>query len=162
MLFSIILPTYNRATLLPATIDSILAQRFPDFELIIVDDGSTDGTETMISSKYGTSAQLRYIKRSNTERGAARNYGTSIANGEYVIFFDSDDIMYPNQLEEAKKFIDHNKEAGAFHLNYEIKDSQGNFQRTGPFRNSSVSKELIAGNFLSCDGVVLKKELAKQ
>lgn len=96
--FSIVIPVYNRATLLPLTIDTVLNQTFTDFEIIIIDDGSTDDTKHVIADKYGKNEKVKYFYQTNRERGAARNYGFKKTNGQFVLFFDSDDIMYPNHL----------------------------------------------------------------
>jgi GalNAc5-diNAcBac-PP-undecaprenol beta-1,3-glucosyltransferase len=103
--FSIIIPTYNRAHLITETIDSVLAQTCPNFEIIIVDDGSTDNTEQVIRNKYGSSGKLEYFKKKNEERGAARNFGLKHAKGNYALFFDSDDFMHYNHLETLDKKI---------------------------------------------------------
>jgi glycosyltransferase involved in cell wall biosynthesis len=95
--FSIVIPTYNRALLVEQSIRSVLAQSFDDFEIVIVDDGSTDNTEPVVSSL--TSTKVLYFKKTNEERGAARNFGIGKASGKYVVFLDSDDLMKKNHLE---------------------------------------------------------------
>ena len=80
MFISVIIPTYNRAHLIAGTLDSILAQKYQDFEIIIVDDGSTDDTEMVVASYL--SDNVSYYKKENGERGAARNFGASKAKGD--------------------------------------------------------------------------------
>src|SRR5882672_6620269 len=94
--FSIVMPTYNRAHMVGKTIASILRNDFTDFEVLVVDDGSEDDTEALIAKL--TDPRIHYYKKENGERGAARNYGAIRANGRYINFFDSDDVMYPNHL----------------------------------------------------------------
>jgi glycosyltransferase involved in cell wall biosynthesis len=89
--FSIIIPTYNRADLIRETLDSVFAQDFTDFEVIVVDDGSTDNTAEIIGS-YG--ARIRTFRQANSGPGAARNLGVSAARGRYVAFLDSDDLWF--------------------------------------------------------------------
>ena len=96
ILFSIIIPTYNRASLIKETINSVLLQDYPNFEIIIVDDGSTDDTENIVKSIEDS--RINYHKKTNAERGAARNFGIKLAKGEYITFLDSDDILYVNHL----------------------------------------------------------------
>ena len=72
--FSVVVPTYNRSHLVGKTIDTILSQDYPSFELIVVDDGSTDNTEEVLK-KYSGDNRFRYYKKENGERGAARNFG---------------------------------------------------------------------------------------
>jgi glycosyltransferase involved in cell wall biosynthesis len=91
MLFSVIIPTYNRPQLLRAALESVFAQTFTDYEVIAVDDGSTDETEQVLRS-YGQ--QLRFFRQENSGPGAARNLGMTQARGDYVAFLDSDDIWF--------------------------------------------------------------------
>src|SRR5690606_14562073 len=116
--FSIITPTYNRATFLKETIDTILQQTFEDYELIVVDDGSTDDTEQIAATL--TSDKVKYYKKQNGERGAARNYGAAKATGKYLIFFDSDDVMYPDHLSVLFDFIRKNEQPEVVYNPYEI------------------------------------------
>ena len=95
---SIIIPTYNRACLLPEAVNSALDQTFQDFELIIVDDGSTDGTEEQVKSFQDH--RIRYFRhQTNIGASAARNTGIRKAKGEYLAFLDSDDLWMPQKLE---------------------------------------------------------------
>ena len=94
--FSIIIPTYNRALLIKKAIESVLQQNFYDWELIIVDDGSTDNTRGIVES-YSNN-RIRYIYQQNAERSEARNNGIKNAQGEYICFLDSDDYFLPNRL----------------------------------------------------------------
>ncbi|MFW5852023.1 MAG: glycosyltransferase family 2 protein [Bacteroidota bacterium] len=103
MLFSIIIPTYNRAHILPRTIASVLAQTYADWECIIVDDGSTDETKNLIDL-YADS-RIRYVYQENAERSAARNNGIRHAQGEYICFLDSDDEYLPEHLEVLQREI---------------------------------------------------------
>jgi hypothetical protein len=94
--FSIIIPTYNRADFIAATLRSVLVQEFPYFEVLVVDDGSKDNTAEVVGGF--DDARLQYLPKQNAERGAARNYGLARAVGEYAIFLDSDDLFHPNHL----------------------------------------------------------------
>jgi glycosyltransferase involved in cell wall biosynthesis len=95
--FSIIIPTYNRAHIIKRPIDSILAQTFKDWELIIVDDGSTDDTKEIIESYKDP--RIRYVWQENQERSASRNHGIELAKGEWICFQDSDDEYLPEHLQ---------------------------------------------------------------
>ncbi len=95
--FSIIIPTYNRASVLSRALDSVLNQSYKDFEIIVVDDGSTDNTEQVIRTY--TNAEVIYSRQVNKGVSAARNFGTSKTSGNYLIFIDSDDYLAPNALE---------------------------------------------------------------
>ena len=96
---SIIIPVYNVEAYLADCLDSILAQTFESFEVILVDDGSTDGSPA-IAQKYADahSEQIRYYRKENDGPGLARNFGVSKAKGDYLMFVDSDDIVDPEML----------------------------------------------------------------
>jgi glycosyltransferase involved in cell wall biosynthesis len=100
---SVIIPTFNRATQLQRAIESVLAQSFTDFEVLIVDDGSKDNTEQMV--KQFTDNRIRYFYKHNEERSIARNYGIKMATGNYVVFLDSDDLYLKEHLQTGFKLI---------------------------------------------------------
>jgi len=99
---TVVIPTYNRATFLKDAIDSVLAQTFLDFELIVVDDGSTDDTPKLLSS-YNN--KVRVITQTNQGPSAARNRGIEAAKGKWIAFLDSDDVWKPDKLKKQVRFI---------------------------------------------------------
>lgn len=99
--FSIVIPTYNRAPELDRAIRSVLAQTFESYELIVVDDGSSDGTAAMIRDRFGD--QVVLIEAPNRGAGAARNAGIERATGDYIAFLDSDDEALASWLEELSQ-----------------------------------------------------------
>jgi len=102
---SVILPTYNRAHLIGRSIQSVLDQTYRDFEIIVVDDGSTDNTEEVINSFIDT--RIRYVRhQQNKGAGAARNTGIKLVKGKYIAFQDSDDEWLPTKLEIQMKAFD--------------------------------------------------------
>ena len=100
--FSVIIASYNREKYIRQTIYSVLSQTFKDYEIIIVNDGSTDRTKDILQS-YGT--QIKNINQENQGSEAAFRMGASLANGEYLAFLDSDDLFLPNTLETYDKII---------------------------------------------------------
>lgn len=96
MLFSVIIPTFNRCDLLRRTLASVNGQCFKDYEVIVVDDGSADGTLEMLKAEY---PQVRVLTQANAGPGAARNLGVRAAQGKYTAFLDSDDLWFPWTLE---------------------------------------------------------------
>lgn len=94
-LVSVVIPTYNRASYLGDAIDSVLQQTYANYEVIVVDDGSTDGTDNLIQT-YGQ--RVRYIREKNQGVSVARNEGVRISGGDYIAFLDSDDIWMPDKL----------------------------------------------------------------
>jgi glycosyltransferase involved in cell wall biosynthesis len=121
-LVSIIIPTYNRGYILETTIDSVLSQEYPDFEILIVDDGSTDSTEEIVRSKKD--ARISYIKHDrNKGISSSRNTGLRKARGEYMAFLDSDDLWYPQKLvKQIEVFIKYPKADFVFTNGYYKKE----------------------------------------
>lgn len=158
--FSIVIPTFNRANRLQACLDSILQQTFSDFEIIVVDDGSTDDTQQVVENTGDS--RITYHYKKNEERAIARNTGIDLAKGEYVTFLDSDDLMYPHHLAEAKRLIEVGNPSTWLHLNYEIKDDLGNVLRKGVNRTGDLGASLVTGNHLSCIGVFVRRDVIKE
>jgi glycosyltransferase involved in cell wall biosynthesis len=97
--FSVVIPVYNRTTILLKTLASILKQSYRDFEIIVVDDGSTEDVEANLSEVIKKNPEVKLIRQENKERGAARNTGLRNASGNYIVFFDSDDLMHEDHLQ---------------------------------------------------------------
>lgn len=100
-LVSIIIPTLNRANLIVETLDSVLAQTYGNWECIVVDDGSTDETEEVLAEYIIKDKRIQYHQRPTIHKpggNGARNYGFNLSKGEYIQWFDSDDIMFPDYL----------------------------------------------------------------
>ena len=111
---SVVIATYNRARYLPETIDSVLRQRFRDFELIVVDDGSKDDTRRVLEA-YGE--EIRSIYQENRGPSAARNVGIRAARGRWISIQDSDDLCAPNHLECLFGFVERNPNCGMVFAN---------------------------------------------
>jgi glycosyltransferase involved in cell wall biosynthesis len=107
-LISVIIPTYNRARLLKETIDSVLKQNFQNFELIVVDDGSTDNTGEILSDYKD---HIQVLAQKNKGVSAARNLGISKAKGEFIAFLDSDDLWLPEKLTAQVDFFQSHPDA---------------------------------------------------
>ena len=102
--FSIIVPMYNVERYIKICVDSILAQTFQDFELIIVDDCSTDNSYKICTELYGGNKKVRLLRHEkNLGQGIARNFGLKKATGKYIWFIDSDDAIVPHSLEKLHK-----------------------------------------------------------
>ncbi len=100
---SVVIPTFNRAGQVLAALKSVLAQTYREFEVIVVDDGSTDQTESvlqpLINARNGEENRVRYIFQQNQGQSSARNKGVNAAQGEWIAFLDSDDVWFPEKLE---------------------------------------------------------------
>lgn len=156
--FSVVIPTYNRAHLIVKTIESVLAQEDADFEVVVVDDGSRDNTEEVVRGIRD--ARVAYYRKENGERGAARNYGAARARGQYVNFLDSDDLLYPNHLAVARRFITETSEPEIFHLGFEMRETTGKLLYRVDSLRGNLNDQLPRGNLLSCNGVFLRRDVA--
>lgn len=112
--FSVIVPTYNRRNLIAVAMRSVLMQTFQSWELIIVDDGSTDDTEQVVSNFVDS--RIKYIKKNHAERSAARNYGIENSVGRYVCFLDSDDYYLDFHLQTFRDRIQREQYAEALYF----------------------------------------------
>jgi glycosyltransferase involved in cell wall biosynthesis len=129
---SVVIPTYNRAEQLITAINSILAQTYRKFEIIVVDDGSTDRTAETIENMIANASQgpciprLRYLYQSNQGQSAARNRGVAEATGDWIAFLDSDDIWLPEKLDWQVRAIEQfGGKCGACFTDARLVDSQG-------------------------------------
>ena len=107
---SIVIPAYNAASTLRGTIVSVLEQTYPDFELIVIDDGSTDDTARIIH-EFGDE-RIVYIHELNQERATARNNGIARAKGKYIAFVDADDLWLPKKLDQQVSLLEANQGLG--------------------------------------------------
>jgi glycosyltransferase involved in cell wall biosynthesis len=110
-LVSVIIPTYNRADLLPETMDSVLAQSYRPIEVVVVDDGSADNTQEVLQTwSIGCPGkgefEVRYFYQPNRGPSSARNLGFAESKGEFVLYLDSDDLLLPEKLDLQTKELD--------------------------------------------------------
>src|SRR4030042_4018515 len=103
---SVIIPTYNYAHFLFEAVKSVLDQTYKDFELIIIDDGSTDNTKDVVDNIMKKSNVIRYFYQVNQGLSAARNHGIRVAKGEYIALLDADDIWSDKFLEKMSSKIE--------------------------------------------------------
>lgn len=116
--YSVIIPLYNKAPYVKKAIESVCAQTYRNFECIVVDDGSTDGSLDIVRSLDTGDCTLEIISQSNSGVAVARNNGVKASHGEYVAFLDADDWWEPTWLEEMDKLIREYPEAGLYATNY--------------------------------------------
>ncbi len=104
-LFSVVIPTYNRAALVKRALESLVSQTYKNFEVIVCDDGSTDGTRDVVDS-FKSKLNIRYIWEENWGGPARpRNNGVRAAQSDWICFLDSDDYCYPEKLENFRKYV---------------------------------------------------------
>lgn len=119
-IFSVIIPLFNKAPYVRKALESVMSQTYRNFELIIVDDGSTDNSSTICEEYLSRHSILdfRLIRQANSGVAAARNNGVAASHGDYVAFLDADDWWEPTYLEEMARFIDLYPEAGLYGCDY--------------------------------------------
>ena len=136
--FSIVIPTYNRAEFIAATLRSVLTQTYAILEILVVDDGSSDRTAAVVA-EFASDARLHYFTKVNEDRGKARNYGWARAQGEYVVFLDSDDLLHPTHLATLYAHIQAQQQPNFIATKY-------NFNRNGDTADSGLAP-LPAGHY---------------
>ncbi|WP_215226794.1 glycosyltransferase family A protein [Echinicola shivajiensis] len=116
-MFSIIIPLYNKAPYICRAIDSVLGQSFKEFEIIVINDGSTDGGEQLLEEKYGNQIQL--IHQPNQGVSVARNKGIVVAKGDYIAFLDADDYWHKDYLRFVNQVISKHPDIGIIGTKYD-------------------------------------------
>jgi len=119
-LVSIILPSFNRADLLPRAVDSVYRQTEKSFELIVIDDGSTDNTFDIINRYLENHENIRYVKQQNMKLPIALNVGIKLAAGKYITFLGSDDLYKPEHLKTRVEYLENNPDVDMLHGGVEI------------------------------------------
>lgn len=165
-LVSVIIPTYNRRDLVQLALDSVLAQAFTDFEIIVVDDGSTDDTNRALQ-RYGD--RITYLWQENQGESAARNRGVRLARGSYVAFLDSDDLWMPDKLHKQLQTLGQNPSVGFAFCDAWLIDNNGVKLDipplgTGLEREQLSLQHLMIENSVTAGGstVVCRKSLLSQ
>jgi glycosyltransferase involved in cell wall biosynthesis len=125
---SVILPCYNGARWIAQAIESVLAQTYKDFELLIIDDGSTDNSKDIVSL-YLHDKRVRYIYQENRGFSSALNRGIKESRGEFIGFLGQDDLYIPNKLQVQVRYFDEHKHVDLVHSNYCSIDSSGRIIR---------------------------------
>jgi glycosyltransferase involved in cell wall biosynthesis len=161
--FSIIIPTYNRAAFIEATLQSVFEQTYPHYEIIVIDNCSTDNTEELLRP-FIKANQIQFIKHEeNYERARSRNTGMDAAKGDFVTFLDSDDFMYPTNLADAAEYARTRPESKCFHNLYELVDADRNVIYSFKFPSlENQTKAITRGNFMSCIGDFIHREIYTQ
>jgi glycosyltransferase involved in cell wall biosynthesis len=157
---SVIIPTYNRSDLLRLTVESVLAQTYPNVEIIVVDDASTDNTARMMAQYAG---RVVYIRR-ETNQGSRENLrlGLQAATGEYINFLDHDDLFMPSKLERQVQVLDSQPEIGLVHCGYYHIDKDGNRLEKVVFLPAGTLRELVCTNPIWSGAPLIRRECLDQ
>ncbi len=158
VMISIIIPAYNSAKYLPETIDSILAQGMRDYEIIIIDDGSTDNTREVID-KFN--AKIKYIYQKQKGAAAARNRGIRNSRGDYIAFLDADDIWLPQKIRLQMQYFNNNPEISIIYTDAQVFDERGliwhSANRHMRMYSGKIYYKLFLENFIHTSSVILKR-----
>ncbi|MCH8012521.1 MAG: glycosyltransferase [Candidatus Marinimicrobia bacterium] len=159
--FSVVIPTYNCAKFLKRALTSVFSQTYQNFEVIVVDNSSTDNTENVIKSFAEN--RMNVIEVNNNGIIAySRNKGIKNAKGDWIAFLDSDDVWKPNKLEKVRDVIDHNSEVilvchDEWHVH---KGKIKNRLKYGPAGPDMYDRLIFKGNCISTSAVCLRKDIA--
>jgi glycosyltransferase involved in cell wall biosynthesis len=163
---SVVLPVYNSARFVAQSIQSVLGQTFKDFEIIVVDDGSTDDTASVIG-RFGALVSYHYQK--NQGAAAARNLGVSRSQGQYVAFLDADDIWYPNKLSAQVSLLETDPSLGFAYSDIDTIDENGEvvekqfltkrYHRAVDKTRKSLTSFVFNGPFPYPSTVILKRDV---
>jgi glycosyltransferase involved in cell wall biosynthesis len=157
--FSIVVPTYNRANVLGTTLSSVLDQTFSDFEILVIDDGSTDNSKAIVDSL--NDPRIKYFHIENSGGPATpRNFGMRIARAEWIAFLDSDDLWYPPKLEIVLNSIKKCADVDAISNDELVRDSvsgRTRILRHGPVTEDFYKTLLIEGNRCSTSAMTVRK-----
>lgn len=143
--FSVVIPVYNRARLLERALASVLSQSLQDFDIVVVDDGSTDDPGKIIDA-IGD-ARIRILHQKNQGGGAARNAGIDLATGHYIAFLDSDDQFLPHHLSAMKAMLDHGPGIAAY-ARMSVDRGNGNIMLRPP---RAIMPDEHMANYLLCE-----------
>lgn len=158
---SVVVPSFNYAHFLPETLDSVLAQTFKSFELIVVDDGSTDNTKEVMKP-YLNDPRVRYVYQENRGPSAARNTGIRESRGQLIAFVDPDDLWYPTKLQKQLALME-SGEIGLCYCLAEHIDEAGNPlpDISFPHPPGATYKDLLYVNWIvgSSSSVLVRKEI---
>jgi glycosyltransferase involved in cell wall biosynthesis len=161
-LVSVVIPAYNAEAFLGETLDSVLAQTYPNLEVIVVDDGSTDATPQLLE-KY--SDRIRVLRQANAGQAAARNYGAREAHGELLAFLDSDDLWDPDKIARQVALLARFPTALAVYCDHRTIDARGqpiasNAAQGYPRPSGDILRALLLGPCIITPGLVLLRRHA--
>jgi glycosyltransferase involved in cell wall biosynthesis len=153
---SVVIPAYNAAVLLPKSIESVLSQTRPPFEILVVDDGSADNTRAVVSS-YPEPVQ--YLYKSNGGASSAKNHGIVRATGDWVAFLDADDWWEPQKLERQINDFQGDAEIGLSFTNYYVEHFRAGRQLNTPIDPARIWPDLRETNLVSSPTVMVRRDV---
>lgn len=162
-LVSIIMPAYNSEMFISESIESVLSQTYPHWELVVIDDGSTDRTAKIVKEYVGRDSRIRYYYQQNQKQGRARNNGISKSKGEWIAFLDHDDLWAPEKLEKQIEFINNNNvdlvfSGGYFFLSSNKEELRAHQINPGFYQGDDALKKFLESNQIPMLSVLVKKK----
>ena len=158
-LITIGVSAYNRKEYLRLSLDSLLNQTYPNCEIIVIDDGSTDGTDLMMASEYPL---VRYVKQPNGGDASAKNHAARIAKGKYIVFNDSDDLFFPDTVERLFNALPADGN-GISYGTYQTIDANGNNlptkRKIKKYPSGNIIKDLLTHIIVNNCGTLLSTDL---
>ena len=145
-MISVIIPTYNCDKYICEALDSVLQQTYSNYEIIVIDDGSTDTTRTIVNNRYHS---VRYYYLENNGVAAARNFGISMAQGELIAFLDADDIWLPEKLEKQAALFNKNDKLGMAFTENSFFNEQGVTTNKANKRERLMHGDIVKNIFLN-------------
>lgn len=163
---SVVIPVYNHETFIAEAIESVLQQSYPNLQIIVVDDGSTDGTKDVLEKFKG---KIELISQANAGLPAARNAGIRRATGEFIAFLDSDDVFLPEKIEKQLRVFEENPEVGMVHTGASVvRPNETGWEvwydywpPTYATREEQID-ELLKWNYMVVSTVMVRRELFSQ
>lgn len=165
---SIIIPTYNRAKMLEKSVNSVLAQTYPWFEVLIIDDGSTDNTRQLVASFRDK--RIRYYQmEKNQGASAARNYGLQNANYDYIAFEDSDDLWYADKLEKQMTILQNaDEDIGIVYHKIVYDFGEGRYAILPPEeiekekKSGNIYTQMLYHNLIPCPSILARRSAIRK
>lgn len=156
---SVIIPTHNRVELLPRAINSVLNQTYQEIEVIVVSDGSTDGTDALME-KYANNSRIKYINYTPAHGGNyARNTGVKMSNGDYVAFLDDDDEWLPTKIEEQMHIFNTSPNIGLVYTGTNVIYENADLQyKSIVHKSGDLGKEILFKNYIGSTTTVMVRK----
>ncbi len=164
---SVIIPVFNRITLISKAIESVIAQTFNEWELIVVDDCSTDNTYQFLCDKYKNDNRISIVQTpKNSGQGSARNFGIQLCNAPFIAFLDSDDIWHPKKLDhQYSLFSSNDNTLGMVYCGGILVDENGTKGEIKPYLRGWIEESLfvnLKGLGSSNSGIMIRKEVVEK
>lgn len=159
-MISIVIPCFNVQNTIKETLSSVLAQTCDDFEIVAVDDGSVDGTHSILEEYSNLDRRIKIVNKSNGGVSSARNLGLSKATGEYVLFLDGDDTIDSNLLLTLKKTIASNVDLGMVIYGFDNEKRRGKYMRHLPYNSPNYVKDYLYNKlYIHLSSFIIRKDI---